>query len=644
MNGSVNHRRPLQLHFARRAGELALAALVVIVVLAGCAAAPVGADRVSTRASYDQVEANALNASRPSAATLSLLHRYELDQLAIRHPDKAVCKLHERALATGDRDLLFALAELSYEAGDRIRGSLKAWDPRDARDFYLGSAVYAYLFLFGEGKDAKPTAFDRRFRAACDLYNYGLGLALTERRGTNGVVKLLAGQRKLPVGEIELRVDASHFPWPLDIAQEFLLADQFRVRGVSVRNREAGVGAPLITVGKLDPGLRMHRTLPATVFFRLQGALAQVAAGKGSGSLELYPGYGKDTVSVDDRTIPLERDLTVAAAYTLNQSFVWKVERLQFFSPSAGLKSQLLLAEPYQPGRIPLVFVHGTFSSPVWWAEMANALRADPVLRQRYQVWQFLYSSSKPLVLSATELRDALTEQVQKLDPDSKDAALQQMVVIGHSQGGLLAKFTATDTGDKLWRVLSDKPPEELNLSEKEVAEMRQLAFFKPLPFVTRVVFISTPHRGSYMSKGLVRTLVRKLVSMPGRVMERSAAFLIGAKEGIKLPKIFQGRMLTSLDSMSPKNPVLLAMAEIPVAPTVKAHSIIPVKGDGDYKTGRDGVVEYQSAHVDYVESELVVRSGHSCQAKPATIEEVRRILHEHLGSSEPQKTSQTPQ
>ena len=94
---------------------------------------------------------------------------------------------------------------------------------------------------------------------------------------------------------------------------------------------------------------------------------------------------------------------------------------------------------------------------------------------------------------------------------------------------------------------------------------------------------------------------------------------------------MLSGKLPTSLDSMSPKNPVLLALADIPVAPAIKAHSIIPVKGDGDLQEGRDGVVAYTSAHVDYVESELVVRGPHSCQNMPATIEEVRRILHEHL-------------
>jgi hypothetical protein len=95
--------------------------------------------------------------------------------------------------------------------------------------------------------------------------------------------------------------------------------------------------------------------------------------------------------------------------------------------------------------------------------------------------------------------------------------------------------------------------------------------------------------------------------------------------------KFLQGRIPTSLDAMSPDNPGLLAMAEIPVAPGVKAHSIIPVVDPADFKNSADGVVKYQSAHVPYVESEFVVPGGHSCQNLPATIEEVKRILHEHL-------------
>ena len=91
--------------------------------------------------------------------------------------------------------------------------------------------------------------------------------------------------------------------------------------------------------------------------------------------------------------------------------------------------------------------------------------------------------------------------------------------------------------------------------------------------------------------------------------------------------------MPTSLDAMSPNNQALLVLADIPIEPGVTSHSIIAVKGDGDPLEGDDGVVEYQSAHMDGVASEFIVRSEHSCQEHPFTIEEVRRILLEHLAS-----------
>src|SRR5262245_58494648 len=178
--------------------------LISLTLLAGCAGPPIGAERVSARASYAQIEKNVLSGGKPSSYTAAVLHRYDLGGLAVYQPDKAVSELYNRTLATGDRELLFALAETSYLAAEEINRSLKPWDQRDAREYYLGAAVYAYLYLFGDSKDPRPSPFDGRFRTACDLYNYGLGWALTERESTNVVVHLEGGKRKLPVGEIEL--------------------------------------------------------------------------------------------------------------------------------------------------------------------------------------------------------------------------------------------------------------------------------------------------------------------------------------------------------------------------------------------------------------------------------------------------------
>jgi hypothetical protein len=196
----------------------------------------------------------------------------------------------------------------------------------------------------------------------------------------------------------------------------------------------------------------------------------------------------------------------------------------------------------------------------------------------------------------------------------------------------LLTKLTATDTGDKvLEAVLKTNRLQDLNLSTNQLAAMREYASFEALPFVTRVIFISTPHRGSYLASRFSRRLARKLVSLPSQVVDASKQ-LTGLEEKLEIPEEARGAP-TSLDSMSPKNPALLALADIPLAKGVKGHSIIACLGDGDFHKGKDGLVEYGSAHVDYVESELVVRGPHSCQDLPATVEEVRRILREHLAS-----------
>ena len=89
----------------------------------------------------------------------------------------------------------------------------------------------------------------------------------------------------------------------------------------------------------------------------------------------------------------------------------------------------------------------------------------------------------------------------------------------------------------------------------------------------------------------------------------------------------------TAIDNMSPTHPFIKAISQIPIAPNVHVNSIIPVKGDGPFEDGNDGVVQYKSAHIDGVESELVVRSSHSTQGNPHTIEEVRRILLEHAAA-----------
>jgi len=184
-----------------------------------------------------------------------------------------------------------------------------------------------------------------------------------------------------------------------------------------------------------------------------------------------------------------------------------------------------------------------------------------------------------------------------------------------------------THTGEAVLIAATGKTLAELELSQKDEKLVRRLAVFEPLPEVKRVIFISTPHRGSYRAGSFARRLARRFLTLPQQAATTTAELLTLAPRlspDVKLAS-------TSIDTMAPNNPGLLALAEIPVKPPIKAHSIIAVKGDDVPPDGNDGVVEYSSAYIEGVESELVVRSRHSCQSNPLTIEEVRRILLLHL-------------
>ena len=284
---------------------------------------------------------------------------------------------------------------------------------------------------------------------------------------------------------------------------------------------------------------------------------------------------------------------------------------------------------PHRRGHIPVVLVHGTASSPARWAEMVNEVANDRRLFDRYELWFFMYTTGNPIAYSAKLLRDALSRAVTELDPEGNDPGLKQMVVMGHSQGGLLTKMTVIDSGMHLWPF--SKPPEELDVSPETRELLKSALIIKPLPFVKRVIFVATPHRGSYQTLGILGSLASWLVNLPGRFTQMSIELLTLQKEGMLLGP-YSG-IPTSITNMNPSNRFIQGLASIPVADGVVAHSIIAVDSDAPLEEAGDGVVKYKSAHIDGVASEKIVRSSHSVQGNPETIQEVKRILLEHLAA-----------
>ena len=289
----------------------------------------------------------------------------------------------------------------------------------------------------------------------------------------------------------------------------------------------------------------------------------------------------------------------------------------------------LSLLRPYQRGKTPVVFVHGLWANPWSWSRMIESLEADAALRDRYQFWTFGYSTGDPLPYSAALLRRDLDEVRRKFDPDGTDAAFDRMVLVGHSMGGLLTKMMVQDSGTRLWRLISDRPADELAGEPDDRDLFRRALIFKPCPEVRRVVFIATPHRGSRVDRGGLERLGSRLIRLPDP-LRASYERLIARNGPDFFTERFRKGLPTSIDELEWQSPILMCLNELGLAPTIKAHSIIADRRDPPRAGGSDGLVPYESAHLEGTVSESLVSSGHLCQDHPAVIREVRRILAEH--------------
>jgi pimeloyl-ACP methyl ester carboxylesterase len=611
--------------------------LMLLCLISGCAT-PVGVRYLDSREEYQKLTASVLSSGTLSAETTQILNRSGLAGRFQSDPAGVIATIHKGLPTAKESDRLFALAELSFlhasKGGDRSH--------------FLSGAIYAYAFLFPEDRSKEPDSLDPRVRTAADLYNQGLIRGFMDEENRQVILK--DGEYKIPMGTLTVTMDPNASKWGTFRLTSFVDASELEVRGLRNWYRWRGIGAPLVAslehlpgekdpaFAKVPPGIKVA----ATAFLRLENVEESLKTGVFGARMELNTTNENTLVTIGDRRVPLEFGVSSALAYTLEGSQAYKIELkgllsgdFVLFKDRARFRDNVFLMTPYRPGRIPLVLVHGTASSPARWAQMLNEIQNDKNLWGRYQVWLFTYNTGNPIPYSGGILTESLRNTVKELDPEGKDPALRKMVVMGHSQGGLLTKLTVIDSGTRFWENLTSTPFEEFNISPETRELVRKSMFYKPLPFVKRVIFVSTPQRGSYVSGGWIGRLAGKLISFP-RTLLNPLGELVSealAHNPEDKARVSMKAMPKSTDNMDPKSPFIKVISSIPIAEGVIAHSIIPVQNPDDPKDKwNDGVVEYKSAHIDGVKSELIVfNSGHSAQDEPATIEEVKRILIENM-------------
>ena len=443
-----------------------------------------------------------------------------------------------------------------------------------------------------------------------------------------------------------------HLSVPDDTVVGFSLCSDYSVKALMQKNRQPGVGIPLVgflaqqethKILKSPRGL----TIPVTLIVELKE--------NDSDDMEVRLDYldtsleetaPSELAFLAEDNVPLALDFSTPLACFLDSLPDRNLISVMLESDRQEDNSGLFLIEPYHPGKIPVLFIHGLMSSPDTWVQMINALKNDPVIRKRYQFWFYSFSSGMPILATAGNLRRILFAAREELGttPEAREN-FDKMVLIGHSMGGLVSRTLLQGDPHYMVETVTQRTWDEItaSLSEDELDAVETFAVLPPLPFVNRVVFMAVPHRGSEMAKWSVARLGSRLVSLPKTLREKLPLFArvfekLNKEKYEELEKMRRERgdrdgqqSVSGLNDLDPDSLFIRALADSPMKKGLVFHSIIGDQERADHPGGTDGVVPYSSSHLDNAASEVIVHSGHSIHRSPAAMRELLRILRLHL-------------
>ncbi|MFO0905902.1 MAG: alpha/beta fold hydrolase [Pirellulales bacterium] len=620
-------------------------ALLLLCLSAGCASNDyLRVRQVPRNPLAESLDLLSWSGPKPTPRTEQLLRRYDLLNERTSNATVALASLEQEIQGQPAPEKIYAFAELAYVDGKRAEDQGRQ---EQALDDYGASLGHAYRYLFDTHLDWTRNPYDPQFRQACDLYNGALEASLRILRERKQLKPGSTQHIKTEQCDLELVIEL-HGPWRAEDVERLEFASDFEVAGLTNQYRTYGLGVPLIAVRRpvaqrvgVEAYYPQQLSFPVTAFLRVNRPSDHVRQMSGETPprrfvLELHNPLVEQQVRVGDRLVPLETDLSTPLAHFLDSMEVKEetLATLGLREPAVAEQlSQIYMLEPYSPHKIPVIMVHGLWSSPMTWMEMFNDLRALPEIRESFQFWFYMYPTGQPFWASAADFRDDLRELQQQLDPQGASAAMQNMVLVGHSMGGLVSRMQTIEPGDRLWKLVSDRPFAELKADEATRRQLSRVVFFEPNPAVKRVITIGTPHHGSKFANDYTRWLGRKLISMPKQLIYSSQ------KLSRDNPNYFRNieplMITTSIDSLAPECPIFGVLNRAPRASWVKYDNIAGLvpKDDllGRFSPGGDGIVSFKSAHLDEADSELVVPASHtSVHRHPRSILTVGKLLLEH--------------
>ena len=389
-----------------------------------------------------------------------------------------------------------------------------------------------------------------------------------------------------------------------------------------------GIGAPLVAVRHLTGEQAAALFAPPAIYYGVTG----FAEFEGSRCiLSIKDPLASETVAVEGRIYPMAANFTGALAMTLAKEKPQKLGLIRLLRPEEyAATARVARLEPYNPNKSVVLVIHGLMDTPASWVPLINDLRNDKAIRRNYQFWFYSYPSGYPYPYSALILRREL-DAIEKRYPLTK-----KMVLVGHSMGGCISRTLITDTGNKLWLEAFGKPPEQTKLPAESKNLLKEALIFRHRPEIGRVIFMSTPHRGSELASKWIGRIGSRLVKAPTKLISMSQV-QVARESVVPDPATLKLKGFpNSVDTLAPNNRFVLAINKVPITPGIPYYSIIGDRGRGDTPKSSDGVVAYWSSHLDGARSEFIAPCNHSSPLNPQAIAEVHRILKQTSPPTKP--------
>jgi len=533
--------------------------------------------------------------------------RFENAKVSIRLIAAVTCLAFLASCATAPQ----AARGLEYAPTASIMREARSADvpvEKRAADYLQAAAMTAPLLGTGIGTPA------------CETYNAACGELTVLLRSSEGgrlwnQPLTLAGNNTT----YHLRLEpASNAVWAPNYFTSFVPADAIKEKLIRKENTHEGVGGALVGVRKVDPpekfAPRRGITAPVTATLDFHATNATLALRRPAKQL---------TATVEGKVRPLNANFSAPISYFPPPGSLMLVGLLGGFRATEyPAPTGLYFLQPYDPDRIPVVFVHGLFSTPWTWVKTINGLQADPEIRKHYQFWIFAYPTGNPILYSALRLREELAKADQ-LYPNHKP-----YVVVGHSMGGMLTHDQVVTVTEAMWDKSLGQVAKSIFKENSGNSLIVRATTFRANPRIKRVVFICTPHRGSDIASNGIGKIGISLITLPTRL----TAVIMDSLTGADLAQLTGSskRLPNSITGLKPTSPALPVINSVPIS--VPYHSIIGDRGKDHCPNCSDGVVAYWSSHLYGAQSELIVPGPHGSCELPQTIAELDRILRLHVG------------